>query len=339
MPRGSCFPQRGAESRCSTLPSNHELRRHAHASVPVGTKPNLTAWRWEGLRASCALRASLRGTRCSAIGIEVPVGASVGTAGLEPATPGSRSRCADQTALRSVVWRFPRHGVEPEPRVELGSSGYEAAALPLSYSGIAGDRRIELRTGWFGGTSGPSPSPVVGMERLALPLPAYETGALLLDYIPVRGLLTLEVEWTRRESNSLPPVYQTGALTNELHVPNPCPARDSNSHPSASQADAHPLSFQGMMMDPPTTLPSARQLLAVTMSPRRSYSSPADPSWTGNQSFPVSMRSLCSCQCASLRTVANSPARPSGLTVGSSRGQQKSRLAGGFASHRGLRSR
>lgn len=33
--------------------------------------------------------------------------------------------------------------IEPEPRVELGSSGYEAAALPLSYSGLAGGRGIE----------------------------------------------------------------------------------------------------------------------------------------------------------------------------------------------------
>ncbi len=102
-------------------------------------------------------------------------------------TPGSRSRCADLLRYVPLCGDSLATGVEPEPRVELGSSGYEAAALPLSYTGIAGDRRIELRSGWFGATSGPSPSPLVGREGLAPPPQAYETCVLLLNYLPWGG--------------------------------------------------------------------------------------------------------------------------------------------------------
>ena len=146
---------------------------------------------------------------------------------------------------------------------------------------MAGDRRIELRSGWFGAAPGPSPSPVVGKGGVAPPSRVHEALVLLLERLPVGWSTGVE---------PAPPVSQTGALplsydhsgsgwtrTTDLllirqvrhrlrHTPEtPCPARDSNAHPPASHTSAHPSSSQGVSRKLRRRHAPTRPVTAVTM--------------------------------------------------------------------------
>ena len=77
---------------------------------------------------------------------------------LRPPTPEAGAL----TKLRYVPLTAMRPAARPEPesRIKLASAVYKTATLPLSYTGVAGDRGIEPRQAEFGAPPGPSPSPM-----------------------------------------------------------------------------------------------------------------------------------------------------------------------------------
>lgn len=158
---------------------------------PAGGSSTGTRTRFWRLRASCHIH------RPSSLAAQT---------GLEPASSWSTARCSSHWSYyaeegreslavpgqggrgRTCGFRVPNSArcrcatpwLDPEPGVEPDPAVYKAAALPLSYSGKAGDRGVEPRPAGFGGPPEPCSSPVVwrdgvepspaGHESVASPL-------------------------------------------------------------------------------------------------------------------------------------------------------------------------
>ncbi len=150
----------------------------------------------------------------------------VGMAGLEPATPGSQSRCASNCATFRSRFSVPIRSRDSNSVLVFTRH----LLLPSSHSGMAGDRRVELRPMRFGISSGPGPSPgsLEGRNRttfLRVMSPrlghrAASSGVAGRNPTGISGITTRRPGFEPRRQ---------------------CEQMDSNHHPSAYQADAPPL--------------------------------------------------------------------------------------------------